>query len=121
MSDPEYAISIQPGYVLVEDPPNYDVVWIEQPPKLQAISAACSEAGYRNVLVRGSKVNVKLTTMEIFALGKEVGKLNLKIAVVQVHDAPQENERLLENAATNRGSHLRFFNREQDAKEWLGV
>ena len=49
MSDPDYAISIQPGYVLVETPPNYDVVWIEQQPMLQAISAACSETGCRKV------------------------------------------------------------------------
>ena len=69
MSDPEYAISILPGYVLVEDPPNYDVIWSEQPLKLQAISAACSEAGYRKVLIRGSKSNVKLTVMEFFKLG----------------------------------------------------
>ncbi len=121
MSDPEYAISIQPGYVLVENPPNYDVVWIEQPPKLQAISAACSGAAYRKVLIRESNANVKLTVTEIFRLGEEVGKLNLKIAVVSTHDASKENERLLETAATTRGSPVRFFNKEQDAKDWLGV
>ena len=121
MSDPEYAISIQPGYVLVENPPNYDVVWIEQPPKLQAISAACSEAGYRKVLIRESNANVKLTTMQIFALGKEIGKLFLKIAIVSTHDTSRENERLLENAASSRGSPVRFFNKDQDAKDWLGI
>ncbi len=121
MSDPEYAISIQSGYVLVENPPDYDVVWIEQQPKLKAISAACSEAGNRNVLIRESNANVKLTVTQIFNLGVEVGKLQLKIAMVSTHDQSQENERLLENAATNRGSCVRFFNREQDAKDWLGV
>ncbi len=121
MSDPEYAISIRSGYVLVEDPPNYDVVWIEQPPKLRAISAACSEAGYDKVLIRGSQANVKLTPMQFFLLGQEVGKLNLKIAVSTFHDASREDERLLENAATNRGSPVRFFKKEQDAKDWLGI
>ena len=90
MSDPGYAISIQSGYVLVETPPNYDVVWIEQPPKLQAISAACSEAGTEKVLLRGSNTNVKLTPSDIFALGEEIGKLKLKIAIVQLHDASRE-------------------------------
>ena len=121
MSDPDYAISIQPGYVLVETPPNYDVVWIEHQPMLQAISAACSEAGCRKVLLRGSNTNVKLTTPEIFELGEEIAKLNLKIAIVQFHDASQENEELLENAATNRGGPIRFFDNEQDARAWLGV
>ncbi len=121
MSDPEYAISIQPGYVLVENPPNYDVVWIEQPPKLQAISAACSEAGYWKVLIRESNVNVKLTSTQIFELGQEIAKLYMKFAVVSTHDASKDDERLLEDVATNRGSPLRFFNKEQDAKDWLGV
>ncbi len=121
MSDPENAISIQPGYVLVENPPDYDVVWIEQPPKLQAISAACSEADFNKVLMRESNANVKLTVAEIFKLGKEVGKLELRIAIVSTHDTSQENERLLENAATSRGSPVRFFNKEQDAKDCLGV
>ena len=121
MSDPEYAISIQPGYVLVENPPDYDVVWIEQPPKLQAISAACSEAGYNKVLIRGSKENVKLTTWQVFALGEEIAKLKLMFAVVTQHDASKETEKLLENVATNRGLPVRFFNNEQDARDWLGV
>ncbi len=121
MPDPEYKISIQSGYVLVENPPDYDVVWIEQPPKLQAMSAACSEAGYNKVLIRGSKENVKLTTGQVFALGVEVAKLNLMVAVVTQHDASKETEKLLENVATNRGLPVRFFDNEQDARDWLGV
>ena len=121
MSDPEYEISIQSGYVLVEDPPDYDVVWIEQPSKLQAMSAACSEAGYRKVLIRGSKSNVKLTTAEFFALGEEVAKLDLMVAVVTRSDASKEMEKFLETVAANRGAPVRFFDNEQDARDWLGV
>ena len=121
MSDPEYAISIQSGYVLVEDPPNYDVVWIEQPPKLQAIAAACSKAGCRKVLIRGSKVNVKLTTVEIFAFGEEIAKLKLMIAIVNLRDASKENESFLGDVATNRVSPIGFFDNEQDARDWLCV
>ena len=121
MSDAGYVISFQSGYVLVEDPPNYDAVWNEQRLKFQAISAACSEAGYTNVLIRGSQTNVKLTTAQIFALGQEIAKLKLTIAIVSRHGAAKEGERLLENAATNRGSPVRFFDNEQDARDWLGV
>lgn len=121
MSEPEYVISIQPGYVLVEDPPNYDVLWSEQPRKLQAIAAACSEAGVSDVLILGTNANVKLKPAEIFAFGEAVGKLNLRIAVVNLNDAPKEDSRLFENVATNRGSHMRLFDNEEDARAWLGV
>lgn len=121
MSEPNYVISIHPGYVLVEDPPDYDLIWSEQPRKLQAIAAACSEAGTRNVLIRGTNVNVKLTPIEFFAFGEAVGKLNLKVAGVTQIDAPQEDSRLFENAAANRGSQMQLFDNELDARDWLGV
>ena len=121
MSAPEFKISIQSGYVLVEDPQNYDVVWSEQPAKLQVMSAACSEVGYNKVLIRGSKANVKLTTMEIFALGEEVAKLNLMVAIVTQSDASEETKKFLENVASNRGLPVQFFDDEQDAKDWLGL
>lgn len=121
MSDPDYVISIQPGYVLVEDPPDYEVVWSEQPRKLQAIAAACSEAGTRKVLVRGTNAKVRLTTTELFAFGEAVGELKLKIAVVNRDDAPVEDSRFLENVANNRGSHLGLFDNEEEAREWLGI
>ncbi len=107
--------------MLVEDPPDYNVVWIDQPPKLQAMSAACSEAGYRKVLIRGSKANVKLTTMQVFALGEEVAKLNLMVAIVTQSDASEETKNFLEHVASNRGLPVQFFDDEQDAKDWLGL
>ena len=121
MPDPEYKISVQSGYVLVEDPPNYDVVWSEQPAKLQAISAACSKAGFSKVILRGSNINVKLTGSEVYKLGKEVTKLNLMVAIVQLHDASREMESFLENVTVNRGLPVQFFDNEKDARDWLGV
>ena len=121
MSDQDYAISIQAGYVLVESPPNYNVVWEDQPPMLRAVSAACDKAGARKVLLRGPKTNVKLTPSQVFKLGEEIAKLNLMFAIVQLHDAPREKEELLENTAGNRGSVIQFFDSEQEAKDWLGV
>lgn len=121
MSVPKYTISIQTGYVLVEDPPNYDVVWSEQPAKLKAIAAACSEADCKKVLIRGSNANVKLTKMEFFKLGEEVAKLQVKVAIFTLTDASKDDERFFENVALNRGSNIQFFNNEQDAKDWLGV
>lgn len=121
MPDSKHKMSVQAGYVLVEDPPDYNVVWSEQPAKLQAISEICAEAGCRKVLIRGSTANVKLTTMETFELGKEVGKLGLRIAVVTSHDTSKANAGLLEDAATNRGSPVQFFDDERDALDWLDV
>jgi len=121
MNKPEYTISIQPGYVLVEDPPGYEVIWAEQSDKLKAIAATCSESGHRKVLIRGSKTNVRLTEMEIFTYGEEVAKLHLMLAIVSLHNATKEDVSYFENVATNRGSPVRFFDNEEDAKEWLGV
>ena len=121
MSEPKYRISIQSGYVLVEDPPDYDVVWREQPAKLQAMSAACSEAGTRKVLIRGSRSKLKLSGAETFKLGEEVAKLSMMVAVVTQHDTSKATERFIENVATNRGVPVQFFDNEQDAKDWLGV
>jgi len=121
MADSQYVVSIQPGYVLVEDPPDYDVVLSEQAAKLQAISAACTQSGYKNVLVRGTQANVRLTPAEMFKFGESVAKLGIKAAIVNSHDASMEDEGFLETVATNRGSPIRFFDNEQDARDWLGV
>ncbi len=121
MPDPEYAISIQPGYVLVEDPPNYDVVWMEQPSKLRAIGAACRKAGSRKVIIRGSKTNVKLSMLEVLMLAKGIAKLKLMVAIVSQHDLSKDFASLFKNVAKNRGSPIQFFDNEQDAKDWLAV
>ena len=59
--------------------------------------------------------------MEFYAFGEAVGKLNLKIAVVSRIDGSIEDAKLFENVATNRGSQMRHFDTEQDAKDWLDV
>jgi len=121
MTDPEYTISIQPGYVLVEDPSNYDLVWSEQPSKLKAIAAVCSEAGTNKVLIQGSKANVKLSVMEIYVLGEEIAKLHLKVAIFTSTDLSKKDKGFFQNVAINRGSYIQFFDNEQDAIDWLDV
>ncbi len=121
MSKSEHVISLQPGYVLVERPQDYAVVWSEQPAMLLEIAAFCEEAGCDKVLILGRRTNVRLSTVDIFELGQEIAKLALQIAVVELHDASSENVRFLEDVATTRGGPIRFFDDEQDAKDWLGV
>ncbi|MCZ6898348.1 MAG: hypothetical protein O7D95_06565 [Betaproteobacteria bacterium] len=121
MDNSEHKISIQPGYVLVERSQDYKVVLSEQPAKLMEMSAACKEAGCRKVLILGHRTKVRLSTQEIFELGKEIAKLSLQIAVVELHDASKENVEFLENVVVNRGVPIQFFDNEQDAKDWLEV
>jgi hypothetical protein len=121
MDNSEYQISIQPGYVLVERAQDYEVVLSEQPAILMAISASCKEAGCRKVLILGPRTKVRLSVQNVFDLGQEIAKLGLRIAVVESHDAPNENVRFLENVATNRGGPIQFFDNEQHAKDWLGI
>ena len=121
MATSEQKISVQPGYLLVERPQDYEVVWSEQPARLMEISAACKEAGCRKVLILGPRTKVRLSVLDIFDLGQEIAKFGLRIAVVELHDASNENVEFLENAATNRGGPIQFFDNEQDAKDWLGI
>ncbi len=97
------------------------MVWSEQPAKLRDVSEVCSESGCRKVLVRGQDANVQLTTMEIFRFGEAVAKQDLRVAIVNTSNASRTDEEFLENVSTNRGSPIKFFNSEEDAKKWLGV
>jgi len=117
----KYGISLQPGYVLVEDPPKYDVVWSEQPEKLQAIADACAEVGTNKVLMIGGETSVQLVIVEVLYLAREVGKHKLTVGVVNQHDAPKEFVSLLKDVSKNLGSPVRFFKEEQDARDWLEV
>jgi len=121
MDNSEHKISIQPGHVLVERSQDYKVVWNEQPAKLKEIWAACKEASCQKVLILGQRTKVRLSTLDIYSFGKEIAKLGLQIAVVEVHDASKENEKFLESVVASRGSSIQFFDNEQNAKSWLGV
>ena len=120
MSNSEQRISIQPGYVLVERPMDYEVVWSEQPARLMEISALCKEACCQKVLVLGPRTKVRLSTRDIFNLGEMIGELGLQVAVAELHDASNKDVKFLQTVAINRGSPIRFFDNEQDAKDWLG-
>ena len=121
MGNSEQQISIQPGYVLVERPPYYEVVLREQPAALKEISAICKETGCRKVLVVGLRTKVTLSSLDIFHLGEEITKLGLQIAVAELHDASKEDVRLLEIVANDRDGPMQFFDNEQDAIDWLGI
>ena len=121
MDNSEQKISIQPGYVLIERPKDYKVIWGEQLAFLMEISAACKEASCRKVLILGPRTKVRLTTSDIYNLGKEIAKLGLQIAVAESHDASIGKVKFLESVVGHRGVPFQFFDNEQDAKGWLGV
>jgi hypothetical protein len=121
MDNSEHKISIQPGHVLVVRSQDYKVVWNEQPARLKEIWAACKEASCRKVLLLGPRTKVRLSTLDIYKLGKEIAKLGLQIAVVELHDAPIGKVKFLENVVMNRGVPIQFFDNEQNAKDWLGI
>ena len=116
-----YKISIQSGYVQVERPDDFKIIMEELDAFHSDMAAACKESGYNKVLILGEKVEVKLSFTEIFKVGEAIAKLDLKIAVVEDHDAPRDHTKFLEDVTVNRGSQIRFFNNASDAKDWLGV
>lgn len=93
----------------------------EQLARLPEIAAKCDEAGHRKVLVLGTTVKVRMSSFEFFQLGKAVANLQLRCAIVAQHDIPRETMSLFENAATNRGSPLRFIDSVDAAKGWLEI
>lgn len=93
----------------------------DQPAMLMEVSTICSEAGCRKVLIIGPKTKVNLTVADIYALGAEAAKLHLQVALVESHDASKEDVSFLETVMWNRGSSIRFFDTEQEAKDWLAI
>ena len=121
MGNSDYKLSIQPGYILLERPPDYEVTMNEQPAMLTDMSAFCKTASRRKVLILGPKTIVNLSANDILDLGKEIAKLNLKIAVAELHDASKEDVKFLETVVWNRGGPIKFFDSEMEAKYWLGI
>lgn len=121
MGNSDYKISTRPGYVVVERPPDYEVVLKEQPAALMAMAAACKEADCRKVLILGPKTKVDLAIVDIYELGQEIAEMHLKIAVVESHNASDADSRFLETVTSNRCAPLRFFDTEEEAKEWLKI
>jgi hypothetical protein len=121
MGDSVNKFSVQPDHLLIQRPEGYEVVFSELPAMLAEMSAACEVAGCRKVLILGPRTKVSLSTTDIFDLGERIAEVGLQIAVVEQHDATRINSGFLENVAFNRGGHMRFFDDEQDAKDWLGV
>ncbi len=121
MGNADQQISIRSGYVLVERPQDFEVVLSEQPAILMKISASCKAEGCRKVLVLGPRTKVRLSATDIYDLGQQIATLGLRIAVVESHDASNEDVRFLETVTTNRGGPIQFFDNQQHAKDWLGV
>ncbi len=121
MTKVDFKISVQPDYVLVERSENYEIVLNEESAELKEMSAACKKAACRKVLIVGPKTKVRLSAFEIFELGNRIANLGLEIAVVESHDASDDDVEFLENVAWNRGGVIQFFDTQTAAKEWLGV
>ena len=121
MGKSDYKMSVQDGYVLVERPENYEVVANELPAMLTDLSTFCDKAGCQKALVLGPKTKVDLALLEIYDLGSDLAELHLQIAMVESHDASDEDVSFLENVVANRGGPIRFFNTEKEAKNWLGI
>ena len=121
MGNSEQKISIQSGYVLVERPKDYEVVFSEQPTKLMEILTFCKDSGCRKVLIVGPRTKVSLSALVIYELGEDIAKSGLQIAMVESHDAPTDDEQFLESVTTNRGGSIQFFINEEEAKDWLEI
>jgi hypothetical protein len=121
MTQLKHTISLQSGYVLVEEPASFEVIWEEQKTRLHEIVAACSEANTNKVLILGSETKVHLSVTELLLLAREIAKLDLHVALVINTDLSSELESFFEDIASNRGSPMQFFKHENDARGWLNI
>lgn len=119
MDSPDYKLSLRSGYVLVERSPDYQVVSSKMPAFLSEVSAFCREARCGKVLLVGSGTHVNLSTLDLYDLGEQIAGLHLQIAIVESHDASEDDETFLETVVFNRGGPLQFFGNREDAKDWL--
>ena len=117
----DHKVSIQSDYVLVERPQGYEVDLKVLPQMLVELGNFCNEADCRKVLIVGENIEVNLGVMDIFKLGSQLAKLPLRLAMLETHDASDEDVGFLQNVALNRGGQIRFFDSGREAKDWLGV
>ena len=119
MSPNKFTIELDDGYVRVAREADYEVFAGDMPWLLDQISVACRESGCRKVLVTGTDTQVHLSTMEVFDLGETIAEMGLRVAIVEVHDAPDEDAEFLGAVAFNRGGGVEFFETESAALKWL--
>ena len=93
----------------------------EQSKDLLELSAVSNETGCNKVLVVGPNTKVRLSAFDILELGKRIAKLDIQLAIVEIHDASTDAVSLLKTGVFNRGSKIRFFDNVKDAKDWLEV
>ena len=114
-------ISTCPDHILIERAPGYEVSVEEQPAVLLELSVACEKAGCNKVLIVGPQTKVGLSAFDILDLGKAIAKIDVQMAIVEIHDASNDAVGLLESVASNRGGAIRFFDNTRDAKQWLEI
>lgn len=69
----------------------------------------------------GKGTRVDLNALDIYELGEIIARHHLQIALVENHDAAEEDVSFLQYVSGNRGCPLRFFDTEEEAQKWLGV
>jgi len=115
----DYRMSVKPEYVLVERTKGFKVDADDQPEMLRELSSVCEKAACHKVLILGNDTQVNLSAFDILALASEIAETKLRIAVVETHDASDDEVKFLESAVWNRGGYIRFFNSEAEARYWL--
>jgi hypothetical protein len=121
MENSEQKISIRPDHILVERPPGYEIVLSQQSKDLLKLSTVSNETGCKKVLVVGPRTKVRLSPFDLLELGKRIAKIDVQMAIVEIHDASNDAMSLLKSVAYNRGSRIRFFENMEDAKGWLEI
>lgn len=83
---------------------------------------ACTSLHCHKVLIEIKGESRKISTMEMYDLGahlEELGLRGTRIALVVDPSMQDADARFAENVAQNRGFSFRFFDRAEEARQWL--
>ena len=118
-------VTLEPrdGYLYVSLDPGFEMAPLSMTSVWTAICETCRELGLSRALAEGDGVVRRLTPVESFDIAELAARLlpGLSLACVFRGYVPDEQSRLFQDTAKNRGVRMEFFQDLNAALRWLGA
>lgn len=116
---PVQTIAAMDDYLFVSRPVGYVLDGESIRVSTAQITNACQDAGVNRVLIFGPRTYIRASQAELLELARVYAEVELKIALVESHNAGSETTEFFKKAARERGATVRFFDKIRDATDWL--
>ena len=119
----DFSVEPRDGYLYVQLAPGFEMTPDSTSRVWTAICETCREKDFRRALAVGDNVTRRLTPTEASDIAGLAGRLlpGLSVACVFHGYVPDEQSRLFQAAAVNRGVRMEFFPDLNAALHWLGL